>query len=198
VITPQYDKATAFYNGKAAVSKDHKWFMIDKAGKQSITPDWDYTFLGKLSENRIRVRSGEAYSDKIIQWGYIDSTGNKMISSEFKNAEDFHDGLARVRKSDLWGYIRSNGDYFITPQFEDARDFISGLARVQVKGKYGIIDTNGAWVVEPIYDHMWDFEDGFAAAEFKGKWGIIDQKGSWVVAPTYKYIKKVMSVNCEK
>ena len=80
---------------------------------------------------------------KICNYGYIDRTGQYVVSLQFDDARDFKDGLAQVRigddKTGKWGYIDKTGKYVINPQFESADNFTEGLARVVSDGKVGYI-----------------------------------------------------------
>ena len=81
------------------------------------------------------------------KYGYMDKDGNVVINPQFDRADDFSEGLARVRigdeKTGKWGYIDKEGKFVINPQFDCAEDFSEGLAKVKVGGKYGWIDKTG-------------------------------------------------------
>jgi hypothetical protein len=198
VVPPEYITANDFANGIAGVEQSkNKWFFVDKKGNTAISVNKDYTFVGQYSSNLIRVRTGEVTDNLHVKWGFVDSTGRKVIPSKFNDVADFSEGLARAKEADLWGYILSDGDYLIIPQFKDARDFKDGYARVNVDGKWGVIDKKGTWICNPAFHYLGEFFDGVAAAEVKVGWGLIDINGNWILKPEYKYIKRVMPSLCK-
>ena len=88
VINPQFEDATHFSEGLAAVKirsgSTGKWGYIDKAGKIVINPQFDDA--KDFSEGLAAVRIGDNY-------GYIDKTGTYVINPQFDDAEDFSEGL---------------------------------------------------------------------------------------------------------
>ena len=43
------------------------------------------------------------------KWGYIDRNGDEVIPCMYDSAEDFHEGLARVKRQDQVCLIDKNG-----------------------------------------------------------------------------------------
>ena len=72
-------------------------------------------------------------------WGYIDTTGQFVISPRFEsNANNhissFSDGLAMIATEGKAGFIDHSASFVIKPQFLEARDFHEGMARVVAEG----------------------------------------------------------------
>lgn len=124
-------------------------------------------------------------------WGYIDSTGNWVVSPVFADAKSFWDsGLAPVRdmQSQLWGLIDTSGQYVVGPTFDQIADRVSdSLFRVHVPNQgWGYIDATGTFVIESQFDDARDFSGGFARVssqmQFTGQnsyrlWGYINTSG---------------------
>lgn len=70
-------------------------------------------------------------------WGFCDAKCNIVIPAQFKNVDDFHNGLAAVQTNDgLWGFIDKTGHWVIQPQFSN---FPSGF-----EGPYSMVkDKSG-------------------------------------------------------
>lgn len=84
------------------------------------------------------------------RWGFIDTAGRKVVRPEYKDADDFKEGLGRVKTSDKkWGYVNKSGTIVIKPVFESADPFVDGLALVEFDGKKGYIDRSGKFVWGP-------------------------------------------------
>ena len=113
--------------------------------------------------------------------------------TQYKNIENFHEGLAKVRLGDYktgkYGFIDTTGKEVVPPKYDRADSFSEGLALVKLNYQYGFIDTTGKEVVPPKYDYAENFSDGLALVTLNdnGKWGFIDTTGKEVVPPT-KYV----------
>ena len=67
------------------------------------------------------------------KWGYIDKSGKVVIEPQFDSADDFSEGLAKVKKDGKRGYIDKIGKVVIEPQFDEVWDFSEGLATVAIE-----------------------------------------------------------------
>ena len=74
------------------------------------------------------------------KWGFIDKIGNMIIPCIYNNVDNFHDGLAKVRKNGKWGFIDRIGNEIIPCIYDSVCYFQEGLARVKKDDKYGFID----------------------------------------------------------
>ncbi len=93
-----------YAEGLLAACKDGKWGFKDITDTWVIPPK--YTIVGNFSEGlaRVQITKPNPYKDcELIQeeeplghWGYIDKTGKEVIPLKFRQAEDFHSGLAVV------------------------------------------------------------------------------------------------------
>jgi hypothetical protein len=143
------------------------WRNIDKFGNTLKFPNIQY--FGQFSEGLAPARGDKA------NLGYIDKTGQFVISPQFDMGSPFHDGLAKVQVSTTsrtsqsgrseteWGYIDKSGQFAVKPQFfEEAANFSDGLARVRINKRWGYIDKTGQFVIPPIFDQATDFSEGLA------------------------------------
>ena len=81
-----------------------KWGYVDKTGKLVIPPQ--YESVGPFSEGLAAINNCDSAF-------FIDHTGKKTISGDFRYATSFAGGLSRVEvltKDGLaWGYIDKSG-----------------------------------------------------------------------------------------
>ena len=132
------------YDDRSLAGKDWETRFIDKRGVTAFTVDGyahefrDGMAVVTMAQKQLdRKISNERHLD-----GYIDRTGNLIVSPRFAEAHDFHEGLAAVRpkkttvyrRGDSWGYIDKSGRYVIVPQFNEAHPFRNGVARVHLGG----------------------------------------------------------------
>ncbi len=105
-------------------------------------------------------------------YGYMDRKGNIRIKPQFREANNFSEGLASVQfrdKDGLWGYINTKGEIVIPFKYFEANDFKDGLAVVQSytyeEGQEEVsryfIDKNGDKASKGYYN-MSNFHDGYA------------------------------------
>ena len=94
VIPPQFDGADGFSDGLArvqiGVEADATYGFIDRSGAMVITP------LSFGEREVYRFKEGLARVGLQGGYGFMDKTGNLVISAAFKCAEDFAEGLAAV------------------------------------------------------------------------------------------------------
>jgi hypothetical protein len=77
-------------------------------------------------------------------WGYLDTSGQLVISPKFEKAEPFSNGLGLVRSNSLYGYIDRSGIFVIPAKFNRAENFADGLALIgDEETQYSYIDTSG-------------------------------------------------------
>ncbi len=146
VINPQFDLASPFIEGIAAVKMDKKFGFIDKTGKIIINPQFDEVQI--FGEGMAGVKQGEL-------WGFIDKSGKFTINPQYKQVYPFTaSGLAAVKSisNDKWGFIDREGKIKIEPQFERVTPFYDGVAVSTADKKYGLINTLGKYLVNPTFE----------------------------------------------
>jgi hypothetical protein len=155
------------------------------------------------------------YPVKIGQkWGYIDQNGSMLVEPQFRSAEAFSDGLARVvfdepAESVLpsngylrywkWGFIDSTGKVAFRLEAKHVNDFSDGMAMIDNQGakrypdtiKY--IDKTGRIAIDVEGEAGDHFSEGLArirvtdsSAPYGGKWGFINKSGEWVIQPQFQ------------
>jgi hypothetical protein len=71
---------------------NNNWGFIDETGEEVISVLQGSLWVGEFSEGFVRFTNGSTY-------GYMDRNGDKLIPAQFQEAEDFHDGLAKVKQN---------------------------------------------------------------------------------------------------
>lgn len=124
------------------------------------------------------------------------------INPKYDEAQNFHDGLACVKKQNLWGCINKMGEVKIPFKYAFLRSIHEGLiAAVNddngLYGKLGFIDRYGneiipfvydtkyinrnlkrVFFVDTLYQERFDFSNGLAAVCLNNKFGYIDKSGN--------------------
>ncbi len=146
-------------------------------------------------------------------WGFLDSSGNEVISSVFESAKPFSCGLAAVKEKKMWWYIDKSGRKILGP-FEYAESFNENIAvtiplcqndptieEQLTECLFQIINTEGEVLyscrieVNDIRNGAVKFPHGSVYAsgllniasvsKNSERMGYIDKKGQWIIAPTY-------------
>ena len=171
---------------KEAIQGDPRLYQINKedsTGFQTVVTggvakigihlndnvDWK-TFQAVLEEiladNKSNKNPHEIPDNELIPvhlegyWGYMDKSGERVISPQFNSAGKFSDGVAKITTGDgKYGFIDKTVR-IISQLFDFMDDFSEGLARVKLNRKWGLSDKKG-----------------FLGRERKG---YIDKTGKWI------------------
>lgn len=168
--------------------------FIDANGNVVVQPAWDNVGVSVVLGRPIDCNEGMCAVAKDGKWGYITTSGQLAISTQFDAAEAFVNGLAPVKLGNLWGYIDKTGRYAINPQFTNAGYFYSQLASASTDAGWGFISKSGNWVIRPQFATANSFSEGLASvcekeATFlgstQGKCGFITSDGRFAIKPQF-------------
>lgn len=194
VIGPQFERAAAFSEGLALVSRDgERYFYINRQGKPISDSIFKVPAILKIGglENYSAQRFSEglaAVSDG-EKLGYLGKNGKLVIDFVFADAGVFGEGLAPAKKDSLYGFVNRKGEWVIQPRFLLAASFKQGLAAVMlgdniIDGKWGFINKEGKLVIPATLSGAvgWGedlhFNNGLCQTYFSpGKWGYINSSG---------------------
>lgn len=176
-ITPQFNAANNFSEGKARVQLNGKWGYIDKKGKFLIQPQFAlcYDFKNGLAQASVKNNL----------WGLIDSSGKFVLQPEYYNLTNVFNGIVCIQKNatDKWEILNIKNKTSIKTVFTRMSAFADSLAPARdTSNKWGFVNTSGAWVIKPSFTNATSFSEGLAAVEKDyGNWGFINKKGEWVI-----------------
>ena len=156
----RYTNVNPFVNGLATFYDrlERTWKIIDMNGNETKI-NGDYSKIECFSEGKAAVKSS-----KTGLWGYINTSGEEIISCRFTTADYFIDGFASVKnESPLYAYINERGEEITPYKYNSACYFSEGFAIVKIfKGS----DTLNAFINEKgetIYetnDNIFSFSSG--------------------------------------
>ena len=125
IIQTEYESATNFYEGFAAVERNGKWGFINNKGEQIV--DFIYQDVARFSN----VFSEGLASVKLNnKWGFINHEGQVKIDFVFDNTGVFSEGICEIYSKGKWGFINKAGFIAIKPEFERVSPFKKGLAKI--------------------------------------------------------------------
>lgn len=135
VITPQYQYAGEFSEGRAVVGKDDLYGLIDYNGELIID-----TIFDEVSWDS----SALAYVDYLGKWGCYDRLGKEVITCKYEWVGEFFNGLLLVKNGGKFGYVNLQGMEVIPIQYSDATSFNEyGFAYVTMHGEQFVINKKG-------------------------------------------------------
>lgn len=210
VVEPAPYRGAEFAEGLAAALDEdsREWGYVNRAGQFVISPRFPE------GDHASQFSEGLAWVSHGLRYGFMDRTGEFVVEPTFLNAEDFHDGMARVvvegpcafvgdgpcsdsrvlggamkfedAPSCKFTFVDARGSV-LEARFDAAKDFAEGLAPVRKGGKWGFVDKSGRVVIEPRFDDAWPFSDERARIKLGELYGFIDRRGELVIPPRFDY-----------
>lgn len=178
--------------------------LLLAAGLSTACTQLLYTSYAPMGAQMERVTRGLTPTEDPATglYGYLSDIGLWALAPQYRSAQDFHNGMARVEVMSGYGAINPLGQWVIQPVFRWGSDCDSAMRSI-IKGRmagielwdaqdpqtelYGFLNHFGAWHIEPQYEDVSSFDsDGFAAAKpVGGRWGIINRQNQWVIQPNF-------------
>ncbi len=144
-------------------------------------------FQGRVYSQTPKMVLMPEYSEIFELFGFKDTiSGRMMVPFKFDYADDFYDGMAKVKVSDKWGFVNTQGKLVVPCKYDYADDYEEGIARVELNEKQGFIDKKGMVVIPLKFDRLGSFNNGLATATMNRKSGFINKSGQWVIPPKYE------------
>lgn len=142
----EYEAASMFQNGIAAVKENEKWKFINNKGETISDDVYEEIVLDSKGRyivgNTILLKKDGTYC-------LCDEKFNIKTKLECSDVDVYiEDELIAVCQNEKWGYANSNGEIVIAPEYEEARSFSNGLAAVKNGNKWGFINTNNELVID--------------------------------------------------
>ncbi|GHU70878.1 hypothetical protein FACS189413_11850 [Bacteroidia bacterium] len=183
-IKPQFEEASDFCEGLAAVRIGSKWGFINPKGKFVINPQFERArdFCEGLAPVEIDNR-----------WGLIDKTGSFVINPQFGGIYPWNNEVYLIQADDSRaGLMDKKGNILVSPQFDEFHNCCgdSNILIVEFKNKNlsGFMDIKGN-VIIPQFKKVKCFSEGLAGVFIgdyeTGKWGFIDNAGNIVINPQF-------------
>jgi hypothetical protein len=182
-ISPQFEDAYSFSNGKAKVTIQELEGYIDTYGSYIVRPLFESISL--FGDSLILIEGDEDYKlarfdGTVIPTQVLDEVGS-LVSDR-----------AIFQSNEKVGYLNGKGKVVINPSYDaytnvnSEGEFVGNFAKVSKGGKFGIIDKSGK-VIVPISYNKLGAVSSLIAFEKGGKWGFIDLTNKVVFPASYEY-----------
>jgi hypothetical protein len=168
----EFEAATPFADGYAAVCKDGKWAVIssslsyvtDFIYDEVAVDDYGTCSVGK----RVFAKRDGAY--------YLVNTKGEELSGEYEDAKPFlsSGGYAAVCMNGKWGLVDSDGTIVLECRFEELDSSNEGFAGYKKGDLWGYITVKGEIMIEANYAEVKAFtDDGYAYVSNGSNWYLI-------------------------
>jgi len=168
----EYDDATAFNNGIAAVKENGQWKIINNEGNAKSSTEYADVVA---DEKNIIFRNDRLFVGDGTGYIMIDSSGKQIGNEKYENAHCFADSTyAAVENNGKWFFIDKDAKRLSDKTYEEARSYSNGLAAVKISGKWGFVDTDENVVIEQQFFGAKDFsEKGSCFIQTGDKWQLL-------------------------
>lgn len=134
-VKPAYDYAGDFKNGCAVCRLSGSYGIIDTKGNRISSFDFDY--IGSPDDNGRYPAKAGTFS------GYINSSGEWLLKTQYDFCYKYTDNVARVYKDGKWGYIDEKGNELVAPVFADCGEYYNSRAPYSLDGVlWGYLSLN--------------------------------------------------------
>ncbi len=126
---------------------------------------------------------------KEAKWGFINSSGELIIDTEFDYCHPFKEGMALVeRDDDIW-FIDEQGKKAFESPFSMSWIVSEGMIRIILDDKVGYINKKGEIIIEPSFKQGGDFTEGYAWVRTidTDKVGFISKNGKMAITAVFEY-----------
>lgn len=192
VIPPQFDWASDFSGGLAAVEINRRFYLYREVGDTLGIP----YYISSAEAESLWNTGPIDPAIRIGKFGFIDTSGNLVIPAIYDDARDFSEGLAAVNiggssdeeglliEGGKWGYIDKSGQTVIDFHFDYVREFAEGLAYTIINlQQSGFIDKTGKLVMPFRAEIVNDFKKDYATYQNNYDYGYIDKAGKRYPGP---------------
>ncbi|NLM61175.1 MAG: hypothetical protein GX193_03755 [Clostridiales bacterium] len=175
LLPMEFEFASTFRNGIAAVCDDHGWYLIDTSGEPLIKDRYEHI---RLDESNTIGSGSVCLIKKDGHYYMFDLDRRRIFPTPYEDCKaPSGEGLVAVKQNGMWGFADRSGKMRIEPKFEDAETFSLGFAAVRHGGAWGYIDSSGKTVIDFKFEDAGSFSDnGMAPVKVDGKWRYIKLK----------------------
>jgi len=194
VLRPKYKEIFPFneYNLAIAQKRNLRKGLINLKGEK--LSKFIYVHIGEFQDSLANVKlfRRNIYKRKS---GFLNTEGQEVIPTQFRNAGDFEHGLARIQlqTNGKWGFIDTEGNFKIDPKYAVASDFTNGRAFVMEKFRQKpifITPTDKQAFSSEMYLSASKFSDNrLILRGLNNGYFIVDENGNKIHSQDFEYIK---------
>jgi len=181
IIACEYEKISAFCDGRAVVKKNGVIFAVDKAGNRvALLKEEGALDFGYYFEGRAAILFAE---------GWRRANGDfELGSAVFEQIGAYSDGFAAAKQNGKWGLIDKSSNWLMPAVYDEI--IMDGLGRAYAQSAAFARDEDGAvYLMSGAKRLGGPYEDarpfcgagGCAAVKNNGLWGFTDNSGELII-----------------
>lgn len=133
------------------------------------------------------------------KWGFVDKSGNPVITAKYESIRNFANKLAAVKQNSKWGFVNEKGVTVIPFEYDIVFDFTEKVTAVYKNNKWALVDKNGVVKRSLDIDIFHGFKNGSAKIVRGGRSGIMNVNGDIIsIEPATKPISKNSSITASR
>lgn len=185
-----------FRDRRIAVYRDDngslKQGFVNARGIEVIPCQYDVAYeLGTGALVRTGFAESRARVVKDGKFGFIDRDGNEITPFIYTDANDFHRGVAAVRRNDGWGFINLSGKEIVECDYDNVGyETIEGL-NATLNDETVYFNNKGVSIEPEIterYDFVGEPSEDLIPVRHNSRWGVVDENGEIVIPCQYDNI----------
>lgn len=147
-----------FKDGFAIVYKDNIPYLLNKNNDLYELSEYDY-----LSSTFGEYMVIGNYKRKVLEYGYIDNSGNEIIKPQYEQAYPFAEGKAVVVEDSKYHIINKDNKilYTLPEGYASYSSFKNGYLIVEKGDKYTFLSSDFK-LCDTLFDSVENFSDGYA------------------------------------
>lgn len=172
--TKRFDRSFGFYEERASVVKDKRWFHILIDGNSAYNER--YNWVGNFQGECCTVR------DENGHYFHINSNGERLYTENWHYCGDFRGNIAVVQNSTGKStHINKDGTCVHGKWFDDLDVFHKGFARAKFSDGWAHINHQGQAIYPQRFSMIEPFYNGQSRVEsFYGAYEVIDEQGNTI------------------
>ena len=206
-----YSKTSLFTDGFALVAKDSLWGIINKNGKEIVTPTFQYIGWKQDTLHSKIFVNNQVQTLKNGLWGMVSDKGKIILENKYHEILPENEGLIAANGIEIygyhpegvWGFFDVKGKPVVSMRYDKLeQQFSHGIAVVgyymmqkikpaELEIRFGLVDKSGKELTGFLYKKIVKLNDNlFALQDNSNHWGFCDGKGK--IAHTCLYDEYVV------
>lgn len=187
IIKPSFKVSYPFSHARAMVYEESSYNIyagfINPSGEYAIPANYNDFYLYFSKEGVI------PFDVTNFSWGFMDQDGKLVISGQYSDASQFHEGLAVVGKNNHYGAIDITGIMLVPNHYLVLGTFSERKACAGVLDSLlGYIGSHNQSIIPPLFAVGGIFVNGLAVVADPAlmKYGYIDSIGNYRIDPKFQ------------
>lgn len=208
-ITREGDLMLEYIHGKLRRVMEEDGILLDAVGMEAVQLVGPDLYNVKFRENKLGLLGKKGWlvqpqsdadwiktgseglfpAGKNGMTGFVNASGEWVITPQFSETGIFSEGVAKFRNSLSWGLIGLDGRVVSEPKWDEIKDFSAGIAVARAGDNFFILDKNGQALNQTGFEQVYRLKEGFFLVEKNGKRGLLDNSAQEILPIAFDNIQ---------